>query len=124
MRDSPGLFALLVLDAALLGAFGLVFTPLHVGAVPLPMGAVLSALVLPWLVHRAAEVDPRPAVAAAPLVVWLATVGVLGWAGPAGDVLLPATWQSLLLVVAGAGSGLWALRGAVADREGGGARHG
>jgi hypothetical protein len=31
---------------------------------------------------------------------------VLGFAGPGGDVLLPTTWQSLLLLVAGVLSGL------------------
>jgi hypothetical protein len=105
------LLALLVLDGALLGAFGLAFTPLHHGPIPMPMGALLSMLVLPWLVARAGEVDPRPAVAGAPLVAWVLVVGVVGLAGPGGDVLLPATWQSLLLVVGGLAAGFWALRG-------------
>jgi hypothetical protein len=75
------------------------------------MGAVLSALILPWLVARAAEIDSRTAVAAAPLLAWLLVVVVIGLWGPGGDVLLPATWQSLLLLGGGVGSGLWALRG-------------
>jgi hypothetical protein len=67
-------------------------------------------LLLPWLVLRAGELDPRPGVAGAPLVAWVLAVGVLGFGGPGGDVLLPTTWQSLLLVAGGLGAGLWALR--------------
>lgn len=110
------LLVLLVVDGLLLGAFGLVFTPLYTNGVPVPMGVVLSVLVLPWLVRRAGEVDPRPAVAAAPLTAWVAAVGVLGLFGPGGDVMLGPDWQSLLLVVAGVGAGLWGLR-AVLEQE-------
>ena len=110
-RGAP--LALLVLDGALLGGIGLVFTPLYAGGVPAPLGAVLSILILPWLVGQAADLDPRPAVASAPLVAWLVVVAGLGLTGPGQDVLLPATWQSLLLFVGGLGAGLWALRGAL-----------
>jgi hypothetical protein len=107
---NPGLLGLLVLDGLLLGAIGLVLTPMYAGGLPTPVGAVLSILVLPWLVRRAGELDPRPGVAGAPLFAWLLAVGVLGLGGPGGDVLLPATWQSLLLVFGGLFAGLLALR--------------
>jgi hypothetical protein len=107
---SPLLLGLLVLDGLLLGAIGLVLTPMYAGAVPLPLGAVLSIALLPWLVLRAGEIDSRPSVAGAPLLAWLLVVGVLGLGGPGGDVLLPATWQSLLLVFGGLFAGLLALR--------------
>ena len=100
--------ALLVLDGVLTAAVGLAFTPLYLGAVPAPLGVLLSVLVLPWLVLRAGEVDRR--FAGAPIFAWFATVGVLGLAGPGGDALLTGSWQSLLLVVGGTGAGLWALR--------------
>jgi hypothetical protein len=111
--DSPvlpdgGLLALLVLDGILLAAAGVAFTPLYLGGVPAPLGALASVLLLPWLVQRAAEVDPRRA--AAPLVAWAITVGMLGLAGPGGDVLLPVTWPTLLLLFGGLGAGLWRLR--------------
>ena len=107
---SPGLFALLVLDGLLLGAIGLVLTPMYAGAVPTPVGALLSIALLPWLVLRTGELDARPAMAGAPLLAWLLAVGVLGVGGPGGDVLLPATWQSALLVFGGLFAGLLALR--------------
>lgn len=108
--SDTALLALLVVDGILLGAFGLLFTPLYSGGVPVPVGALLSMLVLPWLVQRAGEVDPRPAFAAAPLIAWVLTIGVLGLAGPGGDAMLPVTWQSLLLVGGGLATGLWALQ--------------
>jgi hypothetical protein len=104
------LLGLLVLDGVLVGGLGLVFTPLYLGSVPVPLGVLLSVLILPWLVFRAGEIDARPSRAGAPLLAWVLTVGVLGLAGPGGDVMLPATWQSLLLAVGGIGAGLWALR--------------
>jgi hypothetical protein len=104
------LCALLVVDGLLLGGIGLVLTPMYAGSVPTPVGALLSIVVLPWLVLRAGELDPRPGVAGAPVLAWLLAVGVLGLGGPGGDVLLPATWQSLLLVFGGLFAGLLALR--------------
>jgi hypothetical protein len=104
------LLGLLVLDGVLVGGLGLVFTPLYLGGVPAPIGVVLSVLILPWLVYRAGELDVRPSRAGAPLLAWVLTIGVLGLVAPGGDVMLPATWQSLLLVVGGIGAGLWALR--------------
>ena len=76
-----------------LGAIGLVLTPMYAGAVPTPVGALLSIAGVPWLVLRTGELDARPAVAGAPLIAWLLAVGVLGVGGPGGDVLLPATWS-------------------------------
>ncbi len=110
------LLVLLVVDGLLLGAFGLMFTPLYTNGIPVPMGIVLSILLLPWLVRRAGEIDARPAVAGAPLTAWVVAVGVLGLLGPGGDAMLAANWQSLVLLVSGLGTGLWALRG-VMERE-------
>jgi hypothetical protein len=105
------LLVLLVFDGLLLGAFGLMFTPLYTNGIPVPMGAVLSILVLPWLVQQAGEIDARPAVAGAPLTAWVVAVGVLGLLGPGGDAMLAQNWQSLLLLAGGIGAGLWGLRG-------------
>ncbi|HEY0811654.1 MAG TPA: hypothetical protein VGE11_00115 [Pseudonocardia sp.] len=103
-----GALAVLTLDGVLVGGVGLAFTPLYFGAVPAPIGVLLTVAVLPWLVLRAGEIDRRSA--GLPAFAWFATVGVLGLAGPGGDVLLPGTWQSLLLFVGGVGASLWGLR--------------
>ncbi|MGE3288010.1 MAG: hypothetical protein AB7J32_18195 [Pseudonocardia sp.] len=100
----------LVLDGVLVGIFGALFNPIYHGAVPLPMGTLLTVLILPWLVARAAEIDPRRWVAASPFLAWAVTVGVLGVVGPGGDVVLPATWQSLLLLAGGLVAGFVGLR--------------
>ncbi|NMI00698.1 hypothetical protein [Pseudonocardia acidicola] len=104
------LLALLLVDSALLAAGELMFQPLYLGAVPAPIGTLAVLLTMPWLVRSAALVAPTPGVAGSPVLIWLLVVGVLGLGGPGGDVLLPATWQSLLLVVAGLGAGLLTLR--------------
>jgi hypothetical protein len=122
--DDLAIVGLLTFDGLLLGAFGLAFTPLFVGPVPAPLGAVLSIIILPWLVRRAGEIDPRPAAAGAPLVAWFLTVIVLGFAGPGGDLLLPTLpatfWTSFVLVFGGLGAGLLALRRVLV--QGGGTR--
>ena len=109
------IIALLVLDGVLLGVFGLVFTPLYTNGIPVPMGAVLSFLVLPWLVARAGEIDPRPAVAGAPLTAWVLTIAVLVLFGPGGDEMLLVGWRGWpgLVLVAALIAGLWTLRGAI-----------
>jgi hypothetical protein len=112
----PGTLVVLALDGVLVGGVGLAFTPLYFGVVPVPLGVLLTVAVLPWLVLRAGEIDPR--LAGLPVFAWFATVAVLGLAGPGGDVLLPGTWQSLLLFVGGVGAGLWALRRVGRDQSG------
>lgn len=116
LLSDRGLLVLLAVDGLLLGLVGLAYSPLYLGGIPVPLGVVASVVGLPWLVARAAELDQRPAVAGAPLSAFGITVGVLGLAGPGGDVLLPATWQSLLLVFGGLGVGALALRRAL-DRQ-------
>jgi len=112
------LTALLSLTGAVLGAFGLLFTPLYAGAVPVPLGIVVTLLSLPWLVRASGELDPRPAAAAGPLIGWVIAVFGLTMFGPGGDLMLPLTWQSLLFVVVGLGSGLWALRAVLLEENG------
>jgi hypothetical protein len=112
------LTALLSLTGAVLGAFGLLFTPLYAGSIPVPLGIVVTLLSLPWLVRASGELDPRPLAAAGPLIGWVVAVFGLAMFGPGGDHMLPLTWQSLLFVVVGLGSGLWALRAVLLEENG------
>jgi hypothetical protein len=91
----------LVFDAVALAAVELAYLPLRLGAMPLPITILLAAVSTPWLVCSAAELGGPRSVAAVPLVVWLLALGVLGVAGPGGDVLLPADWRSVLLLAGG-----------------------
>lgn len=105
--------ALLTFDGALLGAFGLLFTPIYSGGFPVPMGVAFTVLILPWLVWRVGELDPRPGPAAAPVVAWFVVVAALSLGGPGGDVMIEVSWQTALLVFGGIGAGLWAWRSVV-----------
>jgi len=100
-----------------LAALALLLQPLYIGPVPVPVGTVVTLLTLPWLIRFVADVSPSPVAIASPVVVWAVVIGVLGFGGPGGDVLLPSTWQSLLLLVAGLLSGLVTTRRALESAE-------
>lgn len=104
---------LLAFDGLLLGALSLAMNPLHVGAVPVPIGVVPTLVFLPWLVRRAGEIDVRYLPGGGPLWAWLLAVVVGGLFGPGGDAMLPPQWPSLLLVAAGVVAGMLAMRPAL-----------
>ncbi|HEX2301393.1 MAG TPA: hypothetical protein VHH34_23325 [Pseudonocardiaceae bacterium] len=106
---SLAVLVVLILDAVLLAAVELLYLPLRVGVVPLPLTILLAAVSTPWLVRNAAALGGPAWTAAAPLVVWVVALLVFGVAGPGGDVLLPAYWRSLLLMAAGIFPGAVAL---------------
>ncbi|GAA0513685.1 hypothetical protein GCM10011581_04500 [Saccharopolyspora subtropica] len=96
-------FGFLLLDAVLLALIELLFLPSYIGAVQFPITAAVAAVTTPLLVAEAARISPRRRVAGAPLVVWFATVFVVGMFGPGGDVvLLGNDWRTLLLIGGGA----------------------
>lgn len=110
------LVALFAVDAAVLAVLELFFLPLRldglilprVSDLPLPITVLVAALTTPWLVRQAAKQTSRR-LATVPLVVWLATLLVLGLRGPGGDVVLLPDWRTLALLVAGALTGAVAL---------------
>jgi hypothetical protein len=99
----------LLVDAVLLAAVELLYLPLRIGAVPVPVTILLAAVTTPWLVRSAARLGGGGIVAASPLVMWVLGVLVFGLAGPGGDVLLPVDWRSLALLGAGMFPGAVAL---------------
>lgn len=104
--------ALLVLSV-LLAVLELIFQSLYIGPVPVPLGTLMILLTMPWLVRATVEVLPNVGGAAAPILVWFLTTAVVGALGPGGDVLLPLTWQTLLLLFSGVAVGLVCFRRAV-----------
>ncbi len=106
------LVALLVISV-LLAVLELMFQSLYIGPVPVPVGTLMILLSMPWLVGATAELLPSPGGAAAPILVWFLTTAVVGAFGPGGDTLLPAAWQTLLLLFTGVTVGLVCFRRAV-----------
>jgi hypothetical protein len=104
------LYLLLLLDSLILAGIELLYLPLrfdgfllpNLGGFPAPVTVLLAAVTMPWLVSMAGRLSPRLSVAASPLLVWLAAIGIFGLAGPGGDLVLIADWRSLLLLAAGA----------------------
>lgn len=109
------LLGLVLVDAALLGVLEMMFTPVYLGAVPVPVGALLALVSTPGLVWLAADVSDSPVVLGAPVAGWLLAIALLGLTGPGADVLLPLTWQSALLLAAGLGAGWWTVRRALEE---------
>nr|BFF01086.1 hypothetical protein GCM10020241_27610 [Streptoalloteichus tenebrarius] len=112
------LLAVLVVDAIVLAGLELLFLPLRVRDLglteapgwlpssvvtwPLPVSAVAALLTTPWLVRTAASLRPSLGVAGLPLLAWLLAVGVIGFAGPGGDVVVVNDWRTLVMFAGGA----------------------
>lgn len=112
MTRGPMLALLLVLSV-LLAVLELMFQSLYVGPVPVPLGTLGILLSMPWLVRTTAELLPNVGGAAAPVLVWFLVTAVVGAFGPGGDVLLPGTWQTVLLLLTGVVVGLVCFRRAM-----------
>lgn len=125
------LLALLMISV-LLAVLELMFQSLYIGPVPVPAGTLMILLSLPWLVRATVEELPSSGGAAAPILIWFLTTAVVGAFGPGGDMLLPLTWQTLLLLLTGVVVGLFCFRRAVdrlaedaaRERPGAGTGHG
>jgi len=93
--------ALLVVLSALVAVLEVLYLPVHLGAVAVPLGALAAAVTNPVLVLAAGEGTTRTAVAGAPLAGWVLTVLLLTFGGPGGDVLVPNDWRALVLLALG-----------------------
>ena len=61
--------------------------PLYIGSVPLPISSLICGLVNAALVWAALQWTSEPRVAAAPVLAFLATVFLLTFFGPGGDIV-------------------------------------
>lgn len=96
-------FAVLLLDAVVLAVVELLFLPVHLNRVQFPITAAVAVVTTPLLVDAAGRLAPKRRIAAAPLLLWFATLLVFGAFGPGGDVvMLGNDWRTLLLVGGGA----------------------
>ncbi|TCK26527.1 hypothetical protein [Pseudonocardia endophytica] len=100
----------LMVVTVLLAVLELMFQFTYLGPVPLPIGALVIVLTMPWLVRTTVDAWPTTAGAALVPVVWFLVTVVFGLLGPGGDTLLVAAWQTLLLLVVGVLTGLFCFR--------------
>lgn len=102
----PGLLIVLALDGVLSAVAACFLLPLRIGSAPFPISAVLCGLVNTALVWAALTVTPSPRTAAAPLWAWLATVAILAFGGPGGDIVFGGVgflqYAPLILIAGGA----------------------
>lgn len=99
--DALLVLGVLLIDVVLLAVIEMMFVTLRIGGVPAPVSALLALVSTPWLVRRAGDLPFGGPAAIAVLVAWMVCMTVLGFTGPGGDVLLPDTWPSQLLLGAG-----------------------
>jgi hypothetical protein len=102
----------LVFDGFLSAVLGVLFLPSYIGAVPFPISALVSGLVNVLLVLAARTITGPTRRAGWPLIGWGFGFLLCTFGGPGGDIVLPQSWQSLLLLVFGLGpAGYFAFRG-------------
>ena len=89
MRDgrTVAVLTLLAVDGVLSAVAGALLLPVYLGAVPLPVSALLCGLLNGALVWAAAQWTTSKSLAALPLWTWLATVAAFTLGGPGGDVI-------------------------------------
>lgn len=93
--------AVVVVDTVVLGVVAVLLLPLHVGSVPVPLGALVAAVANVAGVLALGRVSDRTSVVSLPLAAWVLTVLGAASSGPGGDTLLVGDWRALLLLGAG-----------------------
>lgn len=86
-RVSTAVLGLLALDGILSAIVGALLLPVRIGPVAVPVSALLSGVLNAVLVWAAAQHTSSIRTAGLPLWTWLATVVVLTFGGPGGDVV-------------------------------------
>jgi len=97
--------ALLGIDGVFCALAGALLLPSYIGAVPLPVSALLSGVLNVALVWAAGQWTTSKSLAALPLWTWLATVTALTLGGPGGDVVFGGpgvmAYSVFVLLIAG-----------------------
>ncbi|MDG3012729.1 hypothetical protein G4X40_21555 [Rhodococcus sp. D2-41] len=95
------IMGLLIVDGVILAVLAVLFLPLHVGSVPMPVSALVAGVLNVLIILEACRLSDRTWVRALPLIAWTAAFAVCTFGGPGGDVLLPSNWTTPLLLVLG-----------------------
>ncbi len=101
--------ALLAVDGILCAVASALLLPLHIGAIPFPISALVAGLVNMALVWAGMYWSPSNRLAALPLWTWLLSIGALTFAGPGGDIVFSDVGPMLLILVVGAAPATWLL---------------
>ncbi|MEU4314886.1 hypothetical protein [Nocardia sp. NPDC024068] len=96
------LIAVLVLVAVIALIVEVLYLPLYIGGVAVPVTAILAAPVNLALVWAAGTVTSRLSVLFLPIAAWLAAFLVAASSGPGGDIPLRSDLGTLLLFLCGA----------------------
>ncbi|HTK66268.1 MAG TPA: hypothetical protein VL595_28080 [Pseudonocardia sp.] len=115
--DASLVLGVLFVDTVLLAIVEIMYVSLTVGGNPFPVSAVVALITTPWLVRRAGELSTGTPGAVLVFLGWTVVITVLGLGGPGGDVLLPGTWPSLVLILAGLFPGALALGRVIRHRR-------
>ncbi len=99
--DALLVFGVLLIDVLLLAVVEMMFVNQRIGGIPAPISSLVALVSTPWLVKRAGDLPIGVPAAISVLAAWTGTMLLLGFTGPGGDVLLPDTWPSQLLLAAG-----------------------
>lgn len=113
------LLALLALDGVLTALAAAFFLPMYLGTVPFPVSAVVAGAVNMALVWVALQWTSSPRLAGLPLWTFLATVVLMLFVLPGGDIIFGDAGLGglavLLLAGVGAMPGFWVWWRATAD---------
>ncbi|AQA06505.1 hypothetical protein BVC93_18335 [Mycobacterium sp. MS1601] len=97
---------LLAVDGVLCAVAAALLLPYRLGGVPMPLSAVIAGLLNLALVWAASYWTTSNGLAALPLWTWLATVALMTFGGPGGDVVFGGTgvlaYSAVLLILFGA----------------------
>ena len=108
--EAVGGLVWLGIGAAVSALLEVVYLSAHVFGVPFPLAVPAAALFNAVLTRTARLWNPNPAVALAPLWVWLACLFALMFALPAaGTTLVPASALTVALLLAGVAGAVWPL---------------
>lgn len=106
---AAAVLTVLALDGALCALAAALLLPLYLGAVPLPLSALVAGVVNAALVGAAGRWTDSRGLAALPLWAWLAVVAALSLGGPGGDIVFGGYWIFALLIL-GVLPPVWVLR--------------
>ncbi|MGW1743713.1 hypothetical protein ACWCPQ_33515 [Nocardia sp. NPDC001965] len=97
----PLLIVVLIVDAVVTLILEVLYLPLYIGGVAVPLAALVAAPVNVALVWAAATVTTRSTVLFLPIAAWLAAFLIAASRGPGGDVPLRSDLPTLLLFLCG-----------------------